>query len=135
MFSFNRVWYGKQSQLLYSSYFSVVGGKINLDSGTSAAFKKSASFNIHYGLGGGGGMSFESISMPGYYITSSKYRVVVQKMVNSASWKSLAEWRPVRVEIHEHTETHYIQGPTVTHTQYVQGPTITHTVTTTHTLG
>ena len=73
--------------------------------------------------------------MPGYYITSSKYRVVVQKMVNSASWKSLAEWRPVHVEIHEHTETHYIQGPTVTHTQYVQGPTITHTVTTTHTLG
>merc|ERR1712072_1441890 len=95
-------------------YLSVVGGKINLASGTSAAFKKSASFIIHYGPGGGGGISFESDAMRGYYITESKFRVVVAKMVNTAAWKLEATWRFVKAQITEQTETRYV-------TQTVQG--------------
>jgi hypothetical protein len=78
-------------------YLSDAGGKIKLASGSSAAFKKSASFMIRYGLAAGG-ISFESVSMPGYYITESKYRVIVAKKVNSASWKSDATWQPATAQ-------------------------------------
>ena len=50
--------------------------------------------------------------MPGYFITESKYQVVVQKMVNTASWKSDATWHPVKAQVsHETTTVHH----TVTH--------------------
>merc|ERR1712072_650700 len=92
---------GKSGKL----YLSAAGGKINLASGSSAAFKKSASFMIRYGLDRSGGISFESVSMPGYYITESKYRVIVAKMVNSASWKSGATWQFVKATLTEQTIT------------------------------
>ena len=85
----------------------MVNGKINLASGSSAAFKKSASFKIHMGLGGGMGISFESVAMPGYYITESKYRLIVSKVVNSDSWKQSATWRFVQAQVTTETVTHH----------------------------
>jgi hypothetical protein len=97
-------------------YLSIAGGKINLASGSSAAFKKSASFILRPGLAGHGGISFESVSKPGYYITESKYRVIVAKMSNSGSWKMGATWHPVKAKFTVHTDIGHVTHVThVTH--------------------
>merc|ERR1712072_110921 len=99
-------------------YLSVAGGQINLAAGGSAAFKKSATFMVRFGLGAGRagfGISFESVAMPGYYITESKYRVVIAKMVNSASWKSDATWKAVKAQVTHQTITKTVTKTTTTH--------------------
>ena len=73
---------------------------------------------MRYGLDGSGGISFESVAMPGYYITQSKFRAIVAKVVNSASWKKDATWQFVKGQVVEHTVTHNIYQTQVTNGKY-----------------
>merc|ERR1712072_100898 len=104
-------------------YIRVDGGKINLATGSSPAFKKSASFIPH--TDSKGHYSFESISKPGYYITENKYRVGVEKKVDSDDWKSRASWQLAKGQFKQQTIT---QGMTQTMTQGPMTETIYQTV-------
>ena len=92
-----------------NSYLYVSRGQLFLGANNGKAdFKRSASFMVRFGLGAGKagfGISFESVGAPGHFITESHYRVIIAKMVNSASWKSDATWKPIVAQISTKTVT------------------------------
>ena len=57
-----------------------------------------------------GGISFESVSSPGYFMTQSKFRVVVAKKKNTASYKDEATWKFIiaQYSVETHVTTHYV---------------------------
>jgi hypothetical protein len=66
----------------------------------SAVFKKCATFNVRYGVGAGHGhfgISFESLNVPGYFITVVGKRLKIVK--KSAAPKMAATWLPVTAQV------------------------------------
>ena len=68
--------------------------------------KLDASFNVRYGLAANKktfGISFESVNMPGYYITDVNGRPMISRRVHLKAYDLRATWMPITAQISHKT--------------------------------
>ena len=89
----------------YQPLFRQLNGNLQVVmNDNTAAFKSDATFNVRYGLAANTnrfGISFESVSKPGYYMghAGSSFRVGMLKLANTALFKTSSTWTTVAAPV------------------------------------
>ncbi len=73
--------------VIYKPGWSTYGRLVSINDGSSTADKERSSFRVVEGLYNQKGISFESISQPGYYLRESNGYLKLHPIENTASWK------------------------------------------------